>query len=204
MHDEQEWQDYRSRLLSYARKRVGSLPDAEDLVHDVLARAYAHRDSLHSHGSLRAWLYQIMRNAIADYYRGRRPHESLPDGIAAHEEEDEPARQELARCLHPLIDRLPAPYREAIKYAEIDGLTQRETAKRLALSHSGAKSRVQRARAMLGAELLACCSVALDSRGSISEFARNTPGGEVCAGAAQREAQVETECCTQTKREILQ
>ena len=57
---------------------------------------------------------------------------------------------------------------------------------------------------MLGAELLACCSVALDSRGSISEFARNTPGGEVCAGAAQREAQVETECCTQTKREILQ
>jgi hypothetical protein len=49
------------------------------------------RDSLHSREPARM-VYQMPRNAIADYYRGRRC-ESLPDGIAAHEEEDEPARQ---------------------------------------------------------------------------------------------------------------
>lgn len=169
--DPQAWQDYRARLLAFVRKRVGDPSDAEDLVHDVLARAYARRDSLKDQSRLSSWLFQITRNAVADYYRSRRPQEELSDEIPSLDgEEAKGASEELARCLVPFVERLPTPYREAVEYAEIEGLTQRETATKLGLSHSGAKSRVQRARAMLEAELLACCHVEFDSRGSISEY----------------------------------
>jgi RNA polymerase sigma-70 factor (ECF subfamily) len=48
---------------------------------------------------------------------------------------------------------------------EIDGLTMRAAADALGLSVSGAKSRVQRGRALLRARLLRCCAVEVDARG---------------------------------------
>ena len=36
---------------------------AGDIVHDVLVRAYERRGELQNPGKLRAWLYQITRNA---------------------------------------------------------------------------------------------------------------------------------------------
>lgn len=108
-----------------------------------------------------------------DYYRARRPQEALPAEILSMDEPEAPGpHAELARCLLPLIERLPAPYRETVEYAEIEGMTQRAAAERLELSHSGAKSRVQRARAMLEADLLASCRVEFDRRGAIKEYER--------------------------------
>lgn len=170
-HDSQAWEEYRTRLLAFVQSRVGNPQDAEDLVHDVLARAYARRDTLENQSKLGAWLYQIARNAVIDYYRMRTPQEPLPEVVPAEQaEEDTNGRAELAQCLLPLIAALPAHYRDAVRLSELDGLTQRETAEKLGLSHSGAKSRVQRARAMLEAELLACCRVAYDSRGRVTDY----------------------------------
>lgn len=169
--DTQLWQEYRARLLAFVRGRVGNVPDAEDLVHDVLVRAYTHRDTLKDQSKLSPWLYQITRNAVVDYYRSRKPQEELPDEIPSLDrKEATDAQAELARCLLPFVESLPAHYRDAVKLSEIEGLTQRETAAKLGLSHSGAKSRVQRARAMLKAELLACCRVEFDSRGSVMDY----------------------------------
>ena len=63
--------------------------------------------------------------------------------------------------------------------------TMVETARRLGLSLSGAKSRVQRARQMLHERLLACCRVELDGRGAIVDYeARGACGpGEAASGA---------------------
>jgi RNA polymerase sigma-70 factor, ECF subfamily len=48
-----------------------------------------------------------------------------------------------------MTHRLPAHYRDAISFVELEGLTQREAAERFGLSVSGMKSRVQRGRQML-------------------------------------------------------
>lgn len=65
------WQEYRTRLINFVRGRVRSSADAEDIVHDVLTRAYGQRDTLRDRDKLTAWLYQIARNAVTDYYRKR-------------------------------------------------------------------------------------------------------------------------------------
>jgi RNA polymerase sigma-70 factor, ECF subfamily len=56
-----------------------------------------------------------------------------------------------------IIDRLPKPYRDALVLTAFEGLAQEELAKRLGISLSGAKSRVQRGREQLKEMLLDFC-----------------------------------------------
>ncbi|MBR9991186.1 MAG: RNA polymerase sigma factor SigZ [Gemmatimonadetes bacterium] len=165
------WRDWRTQLFRFVVKRVADEATAEDIVHDVLARAYTKHDTLRDGRKFEQWLYQITRNAVIDHYRARRPSEPLPADLVA-EDEATPgsARRELARCMQPLIDSLPSHYRDAIVLAEMEGLTQQDMAHRLGLSLSGAKSRVQRARRMLEEKVLACCRIEFDSRGDIVDY----------------------------------
>jgi RNA polymerase sigma-70 factor (ECF subfamily) len=178
------WRSYREELVGFVRRRVGDAALADDVVHDVLLKALAQLETLEDPARLRAWLYRITRNAIADHYRAQRPAEPLPDDFEAEApvEEVELAERELARCLTPLLGALSPPYREALTLAEVDGLSQREIARRAGLSLSGAKSRVQRARRMVRDALLACCRVELDRRGGVVDY--HAPSGcDPCAAS---------------------
>jgi len=77
---------------------------------------------------------QIARNAIIDHYRRRAARPELPAGSAGEIDERaearvdepgaEPLRGELAACLRPMIDQLPAKDREALVLTEFEGLTR--------------------------------------------------------------------------------
>jgi RNA polymerase sigma-70 factor, ECF subfamily len=180
--EEALWRDYRAQLFGFVLRRVSDAAAAEDIVHDVLVRAWSKRDTLRNAGRFEPWLFQITRNALIDHYRSRRPSEPLPDDLAdPHGLPDRPAMQELAKCMQPLVDTLPHHYRDALSLSELQGLTQQETAARLGLSLSGAKSRVQRARRLLEAKLLECCRIEVDSRGTIVDYEQ----ANGCAPAGQ-------------------
>ncbi|HEX2190439.1 MAG TPA: RNA polymerase sigma factor SigZ, partial [Longimicrobiaceae bacterium] len=185
--EESLWQGYREQLFRFVVRRVEDPDTAEDVVHDVLVRAYRKRDSLRDGRKFEQWLYQITRNAVIDHYRARRPSGELPADLAAPETEGSlAARRELAGCLRPLVEALPERYREAVLLSEVQGLTQRETADRLNLSLSGAKSRVQRARRMLQEKLLDCCRVELDARGAVVDYeSHGGCGAGGCAGCGE-------------------
>ncbi len=166
------WQAHRDALYRFILQRVRDEAAAEDIVQEVLVKAYIRQGTLKELSKLRPWLYQITRNAIIDYYRLRKPSEAVPDELIHEDrrEKDNRAQRELARCLVPLLDELSEPYRQALRLAEFEGITQREIASRLGLSLSGAKSRVQRARKMLREVLLRCCQVELDRRGGVVDY----------------------------------
>ncbi len=166
------WQEHRSELYRFVLKRVRDDASAEDIVHDVLVKAYSRQRTLKEPSKLRPWLYQITRNAIVDYYRSQKPAQAVPDDFVREDtnEEDDHAQKELARCLVPLLNELPDLYRQALRLAEFEGATQREVASQLGLSLSGAKSRVQRGRKMLLGVLLKCCRVELDRRGGVVDY----------------------------------
>lgn len=183
--EEALWRDYRTQLFGFVRRRVSDAAAAEDIVHDVLVRAYQKRDTLRSADRFEPWLFQIARNALIDHYRSQRPSEPLPDGLAEPDDTvDRRAMRELATCMQPIVDTLPDHYRDALMLSELQGLTQQETAERLGLTLSGAKSRVQRARRLLEAKLLECCRIELDSRGGIVDYekANGCPPAEGCDG----------------------
>jgi len=169
--DDKTWQGYRDALYRFILRRVDNAAIAEDIVQDVLVKAYIQRETLKEPSKLKPWLYQITRNAITDHYRRHKPMESLPQELPQETgEEEDRGKQELAQCMAPLLDTLPDTYRQALKLSELEGVKQQEVASRLDISLSGAKSRVQRGRRMLRDALLQCCRVELDHRGNAVDF----------------------------------
>lgn len=160
--------DLRAQLRRFVGKRVSDRHEAEDIVQDVLVRAQESLHQIESRERIAAWLSRIAANRIIDYYRARRLTEELPEDLAAAAPEDDPVVA-LAACLPTLAERLPAAYRDALRLSELDGMPQREVARRLGLSLSGAKSRVQRGRAMLRQVVEQCCRV-FTVRGAIVDF----------------------------------
>ena len=184
------WRELRAPLARFIAHRVADPQDAEDVLQEVHA---AHPPPRRRAGRRRPL------DGVGAPHRPQRDHRPLPTpggaagapaGAAGDLEEraDEPpgepaARRcgdELAACLRPLIDRLPDGQREALMLTEFEGLTQAEAARRLGISVSGAKSRVQRGRAQLKTLLLDCCHVELDRRGGITEYRARRGSCERC------------------------
>ena len=86
--------------------------------------------------------------------------------------------------LDELIQSLPDGYREAVRMAEIEEQPQQAVADRLGLTLSGAKSRVQRGRAMLKNVLERCCSFEFDVRGRVTGCDPR-PDQQVCRGCGE-------------------
>lgn len=78
--------------------------------------------------------------------------------------------RELLPCVAAMVDALPSSYREALRLTEYQGLSQKALSERLGISFSGAKSRVQRARAKLKQQLLECCHFQFDHAGRIIDY----------------------------------
>jgi RNA polymerase sigma-70 factor, ECF subfamily len=184
------WRELREPLAGLIARRVADPQDAEDVLQDVMLRIHRHSDELADADRLAAWVHRIARNAIVDHYRRRAARPGLAVGAAGDlepradtrlgESASETLRQELAACLRPLVDRLPESQREALVLTEFEGLSQVEAARRLGISVSGAKARVQRGRAQLKTLLLDCCHVELDRRGGITEYRARRGSCERC------------------------
>lgn len=182
------WESLRAELSRFVGARLRDPAAADDLVHDVLVRAIDQLAGPRPPVQLRAWLYQVTRNAIVDHFRARRPTSELDDDLDLAAEsgagpDDRSSERDLAGCLAPLLRSLPESYRRAVTLAEVDGLPLAEIARREGLSLSGAKTRVHRGRAKLRDTVLACCRVELDRRGGVVDF-EGRSGGPGCAGAS--------------------
>ena len=179
------WMQVHQRLRTFIARRVPTEIEADDILQDVFLRMHRRLDSLKDPRRVVSWVFQITRNVIADYYRAPNRRREVAAGLASDMEETHstpappplPAsgesadvRNELAGCLRPIIEQLSNPYREAVTLVELDGLTQQAAAKRLGLSLSGMKSRVQRGRRQLKHLIEECCIIQLDSRRSITDY----------------------------------
>jgi RNA polymerase sigma-70 factor (ECF subfamily) len=183
---DQLWRELHARLRRFVRARISDPEAADDIAQEVLLRLHRSLAALRTEDRLDAFAYRIARNAIIDHYRARaiaKESPEPPDVVITHvdavgvgeEERDSDGRQELARCLAPLIQQLPEPYREALTLTDLGKLSQVEAAQAVGLSIPGMKARVQRARAQVRELLTSCCEVGLDRRRQISEVRRTGP-----------------------------
>ena len=180
------WEQLHNGLRAFIAKRVGNEAETEDLLQEVFLRVHRHAQTLQEPERMVSWVFQITRNAIIDHYRSAERQRELPVGLATEieeskqavviEEDESEAKYELSNCLRPMIDRLSADYREAIKLVELEGLTNQEAASKLGLSVPGMKSRVQRGRQQLRKMLDECCLIELDRRRGVVEFEERRPG----------------------------
>jgi RNA polymerase sigma-70 factor, ECF subfamily len=209
---EQLWHDVHERLTAFVAQRVDDHADVADIVQTVFLRVHQHAASVVDQHRLLPWLFQVTRNAIADYYRaparrrevatvtpegtmqfGQSTHPtdtgvaSARESVAANNAaaaEGATALSELANCVRPMLQQLPLKYREALTLVEFEELSQVEVATRLGMSVSGMKSRVQRGRSMLRDVLLACCDVSRSATGGVLNYEPRAGAGCNAAGCA--------------------
>ena len=178
------FEDFHDALLAFIARRVRDRDAAEDILQDVMLRIHRHAGELEHASALGGWVYQIARNAITDHYRRAAARREQPAGIELGDDEpfepepdENAARSEVAACLRPLLAELPPQHREALTLTELGDLSQADAARRLGVSPSGMKSRVQRGRAQLKDLLAACCEINLDRRARVTSY---EPRGGSC------------------------
>ena len=106
--------------------------------------------------------------------RRRREWVELPDDLPAAQDDVEPAVDSLASCLPRVLAELSNEDRDAITECDLNGTSQEDYARKLGLSLPGAKSRIQRARKRLRAQLTQSCQVMLDPQGQVCCFLPRT------------------------------
>lgn len=175
------WTEFSVPLKKFIRKRVPNEHDTEDVLQEVFLKLHSKIDSIKNYDRIHAWIYKVTRNVITDYYRKKDENiELITEELTSEMEEDLSANGEIAMCLQAMVDQLPEKYKQAIILTEFQSLTQKELAEKLGLSLSGAKSRVQRGRAMLKETLLGCCHLEFDRLGNVIDYKHKSKNCKYC------------------------
>ena len=138
---DEAWLAMSQQLQTFVRSRLPCQADADDVLQDVYLKLSGRTASSGAIERIDAWLFQVARHAIADFYRRRpRSEEPVEDVADRNPASAANANGAVAAWLVELVELLPAKLRDAVRLAEIDDLPQAEVARRLGLSLSGAKS----------------------------------------------------------------
>jgi RNA polymerase sigma-70 factor, ECF subfamily len=155
-----DFSDYLDGLYGYAMVLSRNSAEAEDLVQETCLRALRAIDGLRAEGSVKSWLFTILRNIWLNQLRQRR---TAPDMIELDADENgtyEPAdaRQDphtdyVSKNGHQqvrvAIQQLPVEFREIIILREYEELSYQEIASLLGCPIGTVMSRLARARARL-------------------------------------------------------
>jgi RNA polymerase sigma-70 factor (ECF subfamily) len=150
-------------LFRFALARVGRNEDAaEEVVQATLCAAIAKLQTFRGEAALFTWLCTFCRHEVSAFYRRTgRNHAAValveddPEVAAALESlaaasdsgpEAAMRRDETARLVHLLLDRLPPRYAAALEWKYIEGLSVAEIAARFDLTAKATESMLTRAR----------------------------------------------------------
>lgn len=163
-----QWSTLHLRLERYILSVVKNADDTNDILQEVFIKAYTHYHSLNDASKLKQWLYSIARNEVNAHFNAKKKTQQL--FIDGDEEKTTAFNGDFEKCIGTFINALPPKYSQAIQLTEIENLPQTELAKRLNISYSGAKTRVQRGREKLKELVEKCCHIDHDSYGNIIDY----------------------------------
>jgi RNA polymerase sigma-70 factor, ECF subfamily len=165
---EQDVVPFMGQLYPAALRMTKNPSDAEDLVQETIAKAYAGFGQFCPGSNLRAWLHRILANTFINGYRKRR-REPMQTSAAEFQEGWQtsadrlsgPVRSAEAEALDRLADsdilralrELPDDFRVAIYLADIEGYPYREVAEMMGTPIGTVMSRLHRGRTKLRRKL---------------------------------------------------
>jgi RNA polymerase sigma-70 factor (ECF subfamily) len=166
---DQIWCDFSGKLRNYICKHVKDQPAAEDILQEVFIRIHLNLHQVKDPLKLTSWIFSIARNEVNNHFRAmRNPAALIPE--TEEEEKSGNHNDNFSEDVIPFIHLLPPHYREVLLLAEFENLSQTEIARRLGITYTCAKSRVQRAREKLRELFEDCCEISTDRFGNIVDY----------------------------------
>lgn len=144
-----------------------------DVTQDVLLKIHQLIGTLHDQEKLVPWLKRIVYTTLHDYYRTNHCYRSLLP-LESTEEVSQEGNDAVVDCLLLLLHLLPPAQRELLEAVELRGLSQTAYAAIRHLPLSTVKSRLQRARRLLRAQITGNCQLTTDAYGNVVDYDRPT------------------------------
>ncbi|HKE45742.1 MAG TPA: RNA polymerase sigma factor [Steroidobacteraceae bacterium] len=154
---------YFARLYRFAIPRLNADSQAaREVVQATLTKAMRRLADYRGEAALFTWLCQICRREVVDYLRAHKRYServvliedseelrAAIDSIEAPEEFDVArnySKEELARMVRTVLDRLPPRYGDALEWKYVEGRSVEEIGELLGIGHTAAQSLLARAR----------------------------------------------------------
>lgn len=151
-------------LYASAVRMTRNPADAEDLLQDTLAKAFVNFHQYQEGTNLRAWLHRILRNNFINTYRKRQREPQRTGSEELEEWELDHTQAEtlgLRAAETEVMDQipdtrvvaalraLPAEFRDAVYFADIEGYSYKEIAAMMGTPIGTVMSRLHRGRKQL-------------------------------------------------------
>ncbi len=163
----ESWLTLQPKLERFIYSKVKSEAETHDILQEVFIKAYTHFDSLKDIEKIPQWVFSITRNEVNAFFNTqKKTQQFLPDVSV----EENHLNEHFEDCITGFVDSLPPKYSKAVRLSDIENISQKEVAKKLDISYSGAKSRVQRGREKLKTLMEQCCTIQHDNYGNIIDY----------------------------------
>jgi len=155
--------DFNDELYFFILKKVKNKDVANDVFQNTFLKIHKNLSKLHKEEKVRAWVFQICRNEIANYFRKESNYVSkLTDN-----EEISSQEYDFICCFDKFINELPEIYKHVIELIYISGLKQKDVANKLDISLENVKVRLKRAKEILKKKFNECCKYEVDKNGKL-------------------------------------
>jgi RNA polymerase sigma-70 factor (ECF subfamily) len=139
---------YEKGIFNYALRMVNNRADAMDLMQDIFIALYRNLHTFRAESPFKGWLFKIAHYRCIEYYRKKRPMQSLDDTPEQIDEEsnDCPEQvlfaQQQSSSLINVIQKLPIKQKLVVELKFFQQCTFDDIAHQLGISTNTAKSQL--------------------------------------------------------------
>ncbi|MDP4185687.1 MAG: sigma-70 family RNA polymerase sigma factor [Bacteroidota bacterium] len=145
---------YFYQMCLYGTKVIGDMSLVEEIVSDCFIKLWSGRGKLLIQGSLKAYLFLMLRNAMIDLSRkSKKIFVDNIDVLLEIPDEDCIKEQEFYAELYRAISKLPDQRKKILELAVFESLSYKEIADKLNISVNTVKTQISRAYRFLKEEL---------------------------------------------------
>ncbi len=144
---------YEVQIYNYGIRMTGNKDDALDLMQEVFISVFRNLSNYRGDGSFRGWLFKIAHYRCIEFYRRKKPNQSIDD--TPETESNERALEDSFSAIQQsnqvvsAMQHLPLAQKSVVELKFFGQFTFDEIAEQLGISNNTAKSRLYSALAKL-------------------------------------------------------